>query len=54
MARRSRSAGELELRQVEGAKEIETPNLAKSSLPNKETGHIGTTKKESIHPQKCN
>jgi hypothetical protein len=30
------------------AKEIEAPNLAKRSLPNKGKGHVGTTKKEWV------
>ena len=29
-----------------GAKEIEVPNFPIKSLPNKGTGHVGTTKKE--------
>jgi hypothetical protein len=31
-----------------GAKEIETPSLARRSLPNKKTGHVVTTKKELV------
>jgi hypothetical protein len=31
-----------------GAKEIEAPLLARRSLPNKRTGHVGTTKKEWV------
>jgi hypothetical protein len=45
--RRSRGTdGELEFRRIWGAKELEAPSLARRSLPNKETGHIDTTKKE--------
>jgi hypothetical protein len=47
--RRSRgTAGELELRGIRGAKEIEAPSLAMRSLPNKGTGHVDTTKKEWV------
>lgn len=38
--------GELGFRQMGGAEEIKAPNLARRSLPNKRTGHVGTTKKE--------
>jgi hypothetical protein len=31
-----------------GTKEIETPSLARRSLPNKGTGHVDTTKKEWV------
>jgi hypothetical protein len=45
--RRSRgTAVELGFRQMGEAKEIETHSLARRSLPNKGTGHVGTTKKE--------
>jgi hypothetical protein len=30
------------------AKEIEAPSLARRFLPNKGTGHVGTTKKEWV------
>jgi hypothetical protein len=33
---------------MRGAKEIEAPSLARRSLPNKRTGHVGTTKKEWV------
>ena len=42
------AAGELGFMRIEGAKEIEIPNLARRSLPNKGTGHVGTTKKEWV------
>jgi hypothetical protein len=47
--RRSRgTSGELGFRQIGGAKEIEAPSLARRSLPNKGTGHVGTTKKKWV------
>lgn len=49
MATRKRGAAvEFELRQMWGAKEIEAPYLTRRPLSNKETGHIGTTKKEWV------
>ena len=47
--RRSRgTAGELGFKRKWGAKEIEAPNLAKRSLLNKGTGHVGTNRKECV------
>ena len=47
--RRTRgTAGELEFRQIWGAKEIEAPSLDRRSLPNKGTGYVVTTKKEWV------
>ena len=47
--RRSRgTAGELGFRQMGGAKEIEAPSLARKSLPNERTRHVGTTKMECV------
>ena len=49
LARRSRgTAGELGFRRMRGAKEIEAPSLARRSLPNKGTGHVGTIKNEWV------
>ena len=42
------TAVKVEFRRMGKAKEIESPNLAKRSLPNKGTGHVGTTKKEWV------
>jgi hypothetical protein len=48
--RRNRgTAGKLGFRRMGGASEIvEAPNLAKRSLLNKRTRHVGTTKKEWV------
>jgi hypothetical protein len=49
LARRSRgTVGKLGLRRMGRTKEIEAPNVNKRSLPNKGTGHIGTSKKEWV------
>ena len=42
------TAVKVEFRRMGKAKEIESPNLAKISLLNKGTGHVGTTKKEWV------
>lgn len=44
--RRGGAADESGVRRIGEAKEIEAPNLAKSSLPSKGTGQTGTTKTE--------
>lgn len=48
VARRKRrgAAGELEVRQMEEAKEIEVPTLARRSLPGKGMVQVGTTRKK--------
>ena len=47
--RRSRgTSGELKFRRMRGAKEVDAPSLARRSLSNKGTGHVGTTKKEWV------
>jgi hypothetical protein len=33
---------------MRGAKEIESPNLSRRSIPNKDSGHVGTTKKKWV------
>ena len=42
------TAVEVEFRRMGKAKEIEAPNLARRSLFNKRTGHVGTTKKKWV------
>jgi hypothetical protein len=46
--RREGFAGSLMARQMEGAKEIEVPTLARGILPCKKTGQVRTTRKEWV------
>lgn len=49
LARRRRgTVAELGFKWMWGAKEIEFPSLARRSLPNKQTGHVGTIKNEWV------
>lgn len=41
-------AGETEIKQMEGAKEIEAPILIRKSLFSKGRGQVGTTRKEWV------
>ena len=42
------TAVKLGFRDIGGAKEIVAPNISRKSLPNKGTGHVGTTENEWI------
>lgn len=46
--RRKRIAGELGVKWMEGAKEIESPTLARRCLPSQGKGQGGTTRKEWV------
>ena len=46
--RKKGRAGETEIKQMEGAKEIEAPILIRKSLSSKGRGQVGTTRKEWV------